>query len=372
MQLHFKAISELGKPGEKWQNLFTTHWPAYNKWVESKKELNTPSLKASKAALKKYMPEMMPTYNRLCRIVKADSTASRFLTGFQPPVYLQGCAQAVLKGEEPRLIRNYDYHPDLIEGTQMLTSWNGKKVIATSDCLIGALDGMNEDGLAISLSFGGQKATGVGFGIPFILRYVLEFCRSVEEAVTALCRIPTHVAYNVTIVDKSGTHRTVQLAPNKKPEVTHDIYATNHQGSVDWPENAVFNQTLERAASLGEILLINEMDPESVLNAFMAPPLYNVRFKEGFGTLYTVEYLPKMGSVNMHWPGEQVSQDFENFTETYRCIDFNKITSNLRHNKHGVPKREPKDWQKTVIESIVNAMARKPPSAGGWQNCGKK
>ncbi|MEX1003073.1 MAG: C45 family peptidase [Crocinitomicaceae bacterium] len=374
MQLHFKAISEPGKPGVKWQRLFNIHWPAYRKWLISEKRSETPTLEASKEALKKYMPEMIPTYNRLCKLIKADPEAAQFLTGFQPPSYLNGCAQVVLKGKEPRLIRNYDYHPALTEGTQLLSCWNGKQVIATSDCLIGVLDGINEDGLAVSLSFGGRPEVGIGFGIPFILRYILEFCSTHEEAVAALCRIPTHMAYNVTVVDKSGGHKTVRLAPGRKPEVTEDNYVTNHQGTVNWPENAAFNQTVERSASLEQTLLLSKMDAELVLNAFLAPPLYNIRYAEGFGTLYTAEYLPKKGKVNIYWPGEKLSQSFKNFTETYKRIDFDKIVSDLRIHSENVLDQDAETsdptstgWQETVTESIVNAMANKNPTASRQQ-----
>lgn len=181
------------------------------------------------------------------------------------------------------------------------------------------------------------------------------------------------MAYNVTVIDKSGAHRTVMLAPGLMPEVTNDNFATNHQGTVDWPENASFNQTLERSASLKQTLLLKEVDAEMVLKAFLAPPLYNTRFEEGFGTLYTAEYLPKQGQVNMYWPGDHVSQSFQNFTETYKRIDFSKIISATNHYL-GVPDlgsktphTTPTDWQETVTESIVNAMARENPSASRQQ-----
>ena len=254
MQLHFNTISEPGKPGKKWQKLFNTYWPAYQAWYNSKGASYTPDLETSQAALKKFMPKMWPTYQQLCKLAKADDVAARFLTGFQPPAYISGCSQAVLTGKEIQLVRNYDYHPDLMEGTQLLSAWNGKKIIATSDCLIGVVDGMNDDGLAISLTFGGRKEVGVGFGIPFILRYVLEFCSNVEEAVDTLVKIPSHMSYNVTVVDKTGTYKTVQLSPDNEPVITDAAFTTNHQGTVDWPENAAFNKTLERSAFLEKML----------------------------------------------------------------------------------------------------------------------
>ncbi|AVR46805.1 acyl-CoA--6-aminopenicillanic acid acyltransferase [Christiangramia fulva] len=367
MQLHFYAISEIGKPGEKWQKLYNTHWPAYQNWLESKKDYKLPTLKASKAALKKYMPEMLPLHRHLCKLVKADRKAAVFLTGFQPPAYVFGCAQAVHKGKEVRLIRNYDYHPHLLEGTQLLSSWNGKKVIATGDCLIGALDGINEDGLAISLSFGGRKKVGYGFGIPFILRYILEFCSTTKEAVVALKRIPSHMAYNVTVVDKSGNHKTVRLVPDKPAIVTEANFATNHQETIHWPENALHNQTLKRSASLEKTLQINKMDPEGILQAFLEPPLYNTRFSEGFGTLYTAVYRPEKGIAELHWPGEKLVQTFENFSEAYTKIDFSKeeqIVSSWEEpgtGKTSSEKYPPEDWKENLAESLVHAVAKENP-----------
>ncbi len=40
--------------------------------------------------------------------------------------------------------------------------------------------------LAVALAFGGRKVTGIGFGIPLVIRYVLETCSNVEEACIVL------------------------------------------------------------------------------------------------------------------------------------------------------------------------------------------
>ena len=322
MQLHFNAISALGKPGDKWQKLYQTHWPAYKSWLNAKYTLNYPDLKTSQAALKEFMPQMWPTYIRLCKSAKADKVAARFLTGFQPPAYVSGCSQAVIAGKNIQLIRNYDFHPDLMEGTQLLTSWNGKKVIATSDSLIGAIDGMNEDGLVVSLTFGGRKVVGIGFGIPFILRYVLEFCSNVSEAVEALTRIPSHMSYNVTVVDKTGKFKTLFLSPDKKPEVTDASFTTNHQGSVEWPENALFNNTMERSLFLKAILSDEKANPLNIADAFLEEPLYNNRFKEGFGTLFTSVYKPLTGEVEYRWPEASLKQSFNHFQEVEKLINY--------------------------------------------------
>lgn len=377
MQLHFDAVSEPSLPGPKWHKLFKTHWPAYKKWLDSKDRSSQPDLETSQAALKRYMPEMWLTYQRLCKVSKADETAARFFTGFQPPAYISACSQAVLTGKEARLVRNYDYHPYLMEGTQLLSAWNGKKVIATSDCLIGAIDGMNEDGLAISLTFGGRKVVGVGFGIPFILRYVLEFCSNVDEAVAALSRIPSHMSYNVTVLDKSGTFKTVRLAPDKLPLVTDAALATNHQGTIDWPENAAFNKTVERAAFLEKLLLERTTTADTLADAFLQPPLYNRMFKEGFGTLFTAVYNPAEGAVELLWPGENLQQSFNDFREESRIISYDAapaaVAADLWNrsragiNRSAVPySRVSGDyagWQEIVSNTLVIAMAQANPAA---------
>ena len=56
------------------------------------------------------------------------------------------------------------------------------------------------------MAFGGRKVWGSGFGIPLVIRYVLETCSSTDEACDVLKRIPVHMGYIVTVVDKSGKY----------------------------------------------------------------------------------------------------------------------------------------------------------------------
>ena len=325
MHIQFDSICELGFPGLKFQRLFHTYWPAYKVWIDTNSTIETPSLATSIAALEYYMPEMIPTYNRLCTLVNADENTAKFLTGFQPPAYISGCSQAVSNDEVIQLVRNYDYHPNLLEGNLLMTSWNGKKVMAVSDCLIGVLDGMNEDGLTISLTFGGRNVIGVGFGIPFIIRYILEFCSTVEEAVSVLIRIPCHMSYNVTVIDSSGNFKTILLSPDRLPVVTTAAYTTNHQGFVDWPENAFSNNTINRSEFLQDLLNNRGLDINTLSDMFLIKPLYNTLFTEGFGTLYTSVYRPKEGFMELRWPGENLTQSFTHFTEGSKIITFNAL-----------------------------------------------
>ena len=113
---------------------------------------------------------------------------------------------------------------------------------------------MNEAGLAVSLSFGGRRAVGDGFGIPIVLRYVLEFCRTAAEAAEVLRRVPTHMAYNVTAIDRTGAFFTAQLAPDRPALIGEAPLATNHQGEVEWQRHADATASVERERFLSGLL----------------------------------------------------------------------------------------------------------------------
>ena len=360
MKLIFRTVSEPTIAGAKWKGRFDAFWPGYRTWFLSQKTKNTPDLKTSQEALKKYMPKMWGSYEHLCAVSNADSVIARFLTGFQPPAYISACAQVVIKTDEIQLVRNYDYHPDLLEGTILLSKWNNNRVMGMSDCLIGLVDGMNDAGLCVSLTFGGRKKVGYGFGIPFILRYVLEFCTNTPEAVKTLKSIPSHMSYNVTVVDRTGASKTVMLAPDKAPLVTNDAFATNHQIVIDWPENAEFNQTIKRYNFIKNYLKSKNIRANELAKAFLHSPLYNTKFSEGFGTLYTTVYQPENLTMKVLWPFVAIEGSFDNFIEENILIEY-KSTGELILPADTL-EVTPIDsdvyrWQEAVVNSLVSGIA---------------
>ena len=358
MQLQFRTISEPSKAGRKWKKLFDTYWPGYKSWFTSNKTDLTPDLETAQEALKKYMPNMWSTYLHLCELTQADDEIALFLTGFQPPAYISACAQAVINTDEIQLVRNYDYHPNILEGAFLLSKWNNKKVIGSSDCLIGLVDGMNDDGLCMSLTFGGRKEVGYGFGIPFILRYVLEFCSKTTEAVKVLKSIPSHMSYNVTIVDKKGVIKTVMLAPDRKPKSCNTAFATNHQGKVDWPENALFNQTVKRYNFIDKYLKSKNICSEELAKAFLHPPLYHTKFSKGFGTLYTAVYQPENLRMKVLWPNKAMEKSFDFFKEEKVTIKY--VEKEPVHSVESISKAlTVYGWQDAVVDSVLNSIAYK-------------
>lgn len=327
MNVVFRSISE-ATPGDKWLWLFKQLWPSYKKWFLKEGAGARPKFLACERALREHMPELMPTYERLVDLAGGGDLEARFLSLYQPTPYLTGCSQAVWTRDRPRLIRNYDYNPDMWEGVLFHTSWNGRQVIAMSDCLWGVLDGINDAGLSVSLAFGGRKAVGSGFGIPLILRYILEFCETTHEAEKVLARIPSHMSYNVTVLDAQGRHRTVFVAPDRAPIITHKHLATNHQEQVEWHEHALATGTVDRA----HFLALRLNDPKETADRFSArflePPLYSSRFDHGWGTLYTAAYDPTSLSATYDWPGYQLHQSISNFDERLFEIRFNTQAAN--------------------------------------------
>jgi predicted choloylglycine hydrolase len=220
------------------------------------------------------------------------------------------------------LVRNYDYSPNAFDALLLRTGWQGRAVMGTSDGLWGLVDGVNEDGLAVSLTFGGRRVVGDGFGVPLILRYVLQTCTNTEEAGRALARIPCHMSYNVTAVDRKRAFLTAYLAPDRPAILTHAAVATNHQERVEWSSHARFTATVERERYLLQRLTLHRETKERFIGAFLRPPLYSTAFGAGFGTLYTAVYEPKSRTMSLRWPGALWEKQLDAFIEDARQVRY--------------------------------------------------
>ncbi len=313
MYITLKLVHE-PVPSERWQKFFTRVWPLYLDWFVSEGHGARAELPECRNALAVHMPELLPTYDSLCALAGGGDLESRFLSMWCPPPYLAGCSQAAWVRGNPTLVRNYDYDPRFFDGRMRYTEWL-KPVISIQDSAWGALDGMNGDGLAVALAFGGRKVSGVGFGIPLVVRYVLETCSTTAEAVKALCRIPVHMSYNVIVLDRDGHYAVTYLNPDRPAVVKEEPVCTNHQGQVEWDEYAAFTQTLQRHDYIEELLRDENVDRGQLLKRFLKPPLYHQQYLRGFGTLYSVAYDLKRKTARVFWPDQHIEVAFKNFVE---------------------------------------------------------
>ncbi|MDQ6817340.1 MAG: C45 family autoproteolytic acyltransferase/hydrolase [Actinomycetota bacterium] len=319
--IEFEAVNEL-QPGPKWKVRFDAMWPTYRSWYLQDGEDKRPDLATCRRMLARHMPELVPTYDRLVELAGGDELAARMLSLYRPPGFVVGCSQGAWTRDTPVLVRNYDYPVSRLEGIVYLTRWSGRRVIGMSDCLWGLLDGVNDAGLAVSLTFGGRRDVGDGFAISLVVRYLLETCETVAQARTALARIPVHAAQNVTLLDRSSEFLTAYVGPGRAPEFHAVAATTNHQGEVEWPEYARAIRTVERERCVLALLNDPHLTRESFIAAFVAPPLHNTEYVRGFGTIYTAAYYPTEGRVEYRWPGSVWEQSFDRFEETEHAQTF--------------------------------------------------
>jgi predicted choloylglycine hydrolase len=328
MLIHMRTVHE-DVPGEKWQHLFYKLWPFYRRWYLREGFGARPGFLTCYEKLETHMPELLPVYHQLCQLTGNGDLEARYLSMWNPPAFMSGCSQMTYSsGGSTALLRNYDYSPALFDGIFIKTNWL-QPVMGMMDSSWGLLDGINASGLAVSLTFGGRNIMGNGFGIPLVLRYVLETCHNTYDAIQVLCRMPVHMAYNVTVADKSGFTNTVYLSPDRSPLVTDDAFCTNHQITVEWEDYARISGTQERMQYLrklwnNKLLSINDM-----ASKFLNAPLYNTQYEKSFGTLYSAVYLPGTGEVNLLWPNRAVTLSFQHFPEELHIINVSKQINSL-------------------------------------------
>lgn len=314
MEAVLQAVEEL-EPGEKWQALYRRVAPGYRRWFLREGDAARPTYLACRRALRRHMPELVPVWERLVALAGGGDQAARMLSLWCPTPYLTGCSQAVWSRGAPALVRNYDYAPHLWDALLVRSAWTGRQVLAMNDSLWGALDGVNEAGVAVALAFGGRRAVGEGFGAPLILRYVLETCTTAGEAGRVLARVPSHMAYNVTVVDRRGDYLTAYLNPDRPPALVRRRVATNHQQAVEWSKFAQVTASVGREQFLSARLADEEEAFGRFVDRFLEPPLHSTRFDHGWGTLYTAAYRPADGTATFHWPGLTLPQSLDAFRE---------------------------------------------------------
>jgi predicted choloylglycine hydrolase len=309
------------RPGTAWAARFAAGRDEAERWYR-KGRAAPPTAAECRAALCEHMPELLAHYDSACAHAGDDESAQCILSHYRPPPMIAGCSQAVFAANEgPVLIRNYDF--DIVTGRFEVSAWSGREVIATARRPWGGcLDGMNADGLVASMTFGGSRTEGGGFSVILMLRYVLETCRRLDEAIAVLVRIPIAMAHNVTLLDRSGAHATLFLGPGRAPAVTAELFCTNHQEEVTWPEHAAMSRTVERRAVLAQ-RFAEASSLEQLVASFLAPPLYSRR--SAFPTVYTAIYRPAEGRVDYLWPGKTWTQRIGQFESGEYTHDYGAL-----------------------------------------------
>lgn len=308
------------RPKGAWLTRFAAGREEAERWYRGVDRTTPPTTSECRAAIRDHMPELLSHYDRVCGLVGDDDLAHRIVSQFRPPPVTGGCTQAIWLGDDgPALVRNYDDPLDIVSDRFELTSWSGREVIAKAQRPWGGcIDGMNEDGLVGSLTFGGSAALGRGFSVILMLRYVLETCHHVEQAVAALSRIPIATSHNVTLLDKSGAYATLFLGPDRAPAVSLVRACTNHQESIGTVSNSV-----ERQQVVLEALNDPAMSLSDLIARFREPPLI-ARWAKST-TVYTAVYRPAERRVDYIWPGKSWCQRIGQFEPGEYTHDYGEL-----------------------------------------------
>lgn len=294
------AIDDTASP-DALDSRFDAYAAAYKKWMR-----RAPSRDHARAvdALRKHTPELLPVFDELLSRFGDDDSTARFLTLYEPPPLVRACSQTVLPTSAgPTLLRNYDHAPSLFDGVLLQTDWAGTKTLAMTDCLWGALDGINEHGLCVALAFGGRHAIGPGFAAPLVVRYLLQTCETVADARDALSRVPVYMPYTFVVVDAAGDFVTAFCSPDRETTFVTRRCSANHQaehhGTTEWPAYARQTQSRERLAVMESLL---KSKPDIIRDAFRKPPLWRTDHAKASGTLYSAEYNPRKKRLDLRWP----------------------------------------------------------------------
>lgn len=144
-----------------------------------------------------------------------------------------GCTVFAVKSNDTvYFARNMDMFPEYKKTSEsVLYRVDGKYTfLAHSTAMISVEDGINEHGLCAALTFLLSKKINPGINGGFIIRKVLEECKTVDEAVQLVQTFPISSSHNLVFSDKTGKMAVIECTSTNR-NVRYDdcfIIATNH------------------------------------------------------------------------------------------------------------------------------------------------
>jgi predicted choloylglycine hydrolase len=302
--LAFRCVDGGAVPGVEVAEQFHRAWPSYRRWFLHDGEEARPSFADCRDAVRSWMPEIFDDYLAYVDAVGGGDLEARFLSHWCPPPLVTACSIAMIDTPAPLLVRNYDFPPQLSDALALRTHWSGRAVIGMADCGWGLMDGMNDAGLSVAISFGGRRDVGRGFGIGLVVRYLLQTAVTTAEAVERLVDLPVQMSYNVGMVDAVGDRRVVHVAPDRPARTSPFAFTANRQGETEWPSHAAYCNTVEREEYLASLVSFPLIDGPDLAAAFLRPPLFRPLVESTWGTVYTTAYEPITGVMTLMWPDD--------------------------------------------------------------------
>lgn len=186
--------------------------------------------------VRRVFPEILEEVRGLANGMQEQyETVAAFLltVGYGKPM---GCSSfACIDDSRVMFGRNYDFYLRLAKYSESyVTRPKGAHTsLANTDIFLGREDGVNEEGVAISMHFVAAQLGTPGINFPIAVRYVLDRCSKAEEAVDFLTHVKFLTANNYLVADKDGEMAVVETCPVnvriRRPEEGEKfMVATNH------------------------------------------------------------------------------------------------------------------------------------------------
>jgi hypothetical protein len=106
-----------------------------------------------------------------------------------------------------------------------------------------------------------------------------------------------------------------------------DACAANHQHMPVPDEQEQLTRTQERLSAVRAA--------GADVAAMLKPPIYQARYAEGLGTVYTARYRPGDGRVTYYWPDQSWEQSFGEFTPGTRTVTLGQDAQRPPHSDTG-------------------------------------
>lgn len=212
-----------------------------------------------------------------------------------------GCSQFFLNGY---LARNYDDSPDAVENEFLLISPTGNFAsFGASSAYFGRLDGMNEKGLVVSLTFGaGHPPRGAGIAADTFQRIVLDKTATVDEALDIFDQIPYVTPNNVMIADALGNAVVIEMSGAKHSiriiEEGILICANSYLDSQMKDQQKIKNPTSAwREQQMQGMSFGSVAEMMDFLTTDFPNGLFEPYYADGLGTLWSVIYHPQSRGI---------------------------------------------------------------------------
>jgi predicted choloylglycine hydrolase len=303
--------------GKQQAELLKNRSPDAVKWF-SKNQINPKDLgfsdfKELEALYDEFCPGIIDEFQGFSEGLSIDLQE---LSLFGPPIYKQGnCSQmavtpSITKNNHVYVGRSYEFNQVEDDFRLVTARIKGKaKTLGFSCFTLGRLDGFNDHGFCVTFTGGGTfktKPKGTGFQFFLLTRSMLDNCKTVDEAVKFLEKVPVHGFWNFMVTDKQGNAALAQFFDNdyEIKQINSDseekmIFSGNHyrlpkmekyqKFAGDW----ILKNSIKRCKII-ENALSNDapkITKETIRN-LLSNPLYDgicgYYYSDYFGTLFSI------------------------------------------------------------------------------------